>query len=153
MIFSKIAKVTVLTTVLTFEAFAVQGRENGSKNYDWDPLMDAITHVESRGDSRAVSGRSCGAMQITPILVQQCNIILKENTQELVGRAVHVSGVAEEVDKIAEGKTVYHMETLGRSKAATILLEPGEELKNTADITVQPMNLQQVFVAMCGKEA
>ena len=78
MIFSKIAKVTVLTTVLTFEAFAVQGRENGSKNYDWDPLMDAITHVERRGDSRAVSGRSCGAMQITPILVQQCNIILKE---------------------------------------------------------------------------
>ena len=78
MIFSKIAKVTVLTTVLTFETFAVQGRENGSKNYDWDPLMDAITHVESRGDSRAVSGKSCGAMQITPILVQQCNIILKE---------------------------------------------------------------------------
>ena len=78
MIFSKIAKVTVLTTVLTFEAFAVQGRENGSKNYDWDPLMDAIAHVESRGDSRAVSGKSCGAMQITPILVQQCNIILKE---------------------------------------------------------------------------
>ena len=78
MIFSKIAKVTVLTTVLTFVAFAVQGRENGSKNYDWDPLMDAITHVESRGDSRAVSGKSCGAMQITPILVQQCNIILKE---------------------------------------------------------------------------
>ena len=78
MIFSKIAQVTVLTTVLTFEAFAVQGRENGSKNYDWDPLMDAITHVESRGDSRAVSGKSCGAMQITPILVQQCNIILKE---------------------------------------------------------------------------
>ena len=78
MIFSKIAKVTVLTTVLTFEAVAVQGRENGSKNYDWDPLMDAITHVESRGDSRAVSGKSCGAMQITPILVQQCNIILKE---------------------------------------------------------------------------
>ena len=78
MIFSKIAKVTVLTTVLTFEAFAVQGRETGSKNYDWDPLMDAITHVESRGDSRAVSGKSCGAMQITPILVQQCNIILKE---------------------------------------------------------------------------
>ena len=78
MIFSKIAKVTVLTTVLTFETFAVQGRENGSKNYDWDPLMDAITHVESSGDSRAVSGKSCGAMQITPILVQQCNIILKE---------------------------------------------------------------------------
>ena len=87
------------------------------------------------------------------LFLDKGNIILKENTQELVGRAVHVSGVAEEVDKIAEGKKVYHMETLGRSTAATILLEPGEELKNTADITVQPMNLQQVFVAMCGKEA
>ena len=78
MIFSKIAKVTVLTTVLTFGSFAANARDNGSKALDWDPLMDAITHVESRGDSRAVSGRSCGAMQITPILVQQCNMILKE---------------------------------------------------------------------------
>jgi hypothetical protein len=78
MYFSKIAKVTVLTTVLTFGSFAANARDNGSKAFDWDPLMDAITHVESRGDSRAVSGRSCGAMQITPILVQQCNMILKE---------------------------------------------------------------------------
>ena len=87
------------------------------------------------------------------LFLDKGNIILKENTQELVGRTVHVSGVAEEVEKIAEGKKTYHMETLGRSKAATVMLEPGEELKNTADITVQPMNLQQIFVAMCGKEA
>lgn len=39
--------------------------------------MDAITQVESEGDSRAVSGNSCGAMQITPILVEDCNAILK----------------------------------------------------------------------------
>ena len=87
------------------------------------------------------------------LFLDKGNIILKENTQELVGRTFHVSGVAEEVDKIVENKKTYHMETLGRSKAATVMLEPGEELKNTADITVQPMNLQQIFVAMCGKEA
>ena len=87
------------------------------------------------------------------LFLDKGTIILKENTQELVGRTVHVSGVSEEVDKIMEGKKTYHVETIGRSKAATVMLEPGEELKNSADITVQPMNLQQVFVAMCGKEA
>ncbi len=87
------------------------------------------------------------------LFLDKGNIILKENTQELVGRTVHVSGVSEEVDKIMEGKKTYHVETIGRSKAATVMLEPGEELRNTADITVQPMNLQQIFVAMCGKEA
>ena len=87
------------------------------------------------------------------LFLDKGDIILKENTQELVGRTVHVSGVSEEVDKIIEGRKAYHVETIGRSKAATVMLEPGEELKNSADITVQPMNLQQIFVAMCGKEA
>ena len=40
--------------------------------------MEAIIHVESRGDAKAVSGNSCGAMQITPILVKECNNILKK---------------------------------------------------------------------------
>ena len=87
------------------------------------------------------------------IFLDKGQVILKENTQELVERVVHVSGKEEEVDAICEGRKVYHVEKIGRSKAATVMLEPGEELKNTADITVQPMNLQQIFVAMCGKEA
>lgn len=40
--------------------------------------MDAIIKVESEGNPRAVSGNSCGAMQITPILVKECNNILKK---------------------------------------------------------------------------
>ena len=40
--------------------------------------MDAIIEVESEGDPRAVSGNSCGAMQITPILVKECNNLLKK---------------------------------------------------------------------------
>ena len=40
--------------------------------------MDAIIYVESRGDAKAVSGNSCGVMQITPILVKECNNILKK---------------------------------------------------------------------------
>ncbi len=45
--------------------------------FDWNPVMDAIIQVESEGNPRAVSGNSVGAMQITPILVKDCNNILK----------------------------------------------------------------------------
>ena len=40
--------------------------------------MDAIIQVESEGNPNAVSGKSVGAMQITPILVKDCNDILKK---------------------------------------------------------------------------
>lgn len=40
--------------------------------------MDAIIQVESEGNPKAMSGNSCGAMQITPILVKECNSILKK---------------------------------------------------------------------------
>ena len=39
--------------------------------------MDAIILVESEGNPNAVSGNSVGVMQITPILVKDCNDILK----------------------------------------------------------------------------
>ena len=40
--------------------------------------MDAIIQVESEGNPKAVSGNSVGVMQITPILVKDCNQILKK---------------------------------------------------------------------------
>lgn len=40
--------------------------------------MAAIIQVESNGRSNAKSGNQCGAMQITPILVRECNNILKK---------------------------------------------------------------------------
>ena len=40
--------------------------------------MDAIIQVESEGNPNAVSGNSVGVMQITPILVKECNDILKK---------------------------------------------------------------------------
>ena len=47
-------------------------------SFDWNPVMDAIIQVESDGNPRAVSGNSVGVMQITPILVKECNDILKK---------------------------------------------------------------------------
>ena len=50
--------------------------KQGSK-FDWSPVIDAIIEVESEGNADAVdkSGKSCGIMQITPILVKECNRI------------------------------------------------------------------------------
>lgn len=78
MYFSKIAKVTLFTAIITLSSMSSIARENTYKRFNWGPLMDAITQVESEGNSRAVSGNQCGAMQITPVLVEDCNAILKK---------------------------------------------------------------------------
>lgn len=86
------------------------------------------------------------------IMLDKGKIILKENTVELLDRARHISGMAEAVDKVMEGRETYRPEKLGRSKGVTVLLKQGETLESDAEMSVQPMSLQQVFVAMCGKE-
>lgn len=62
---------------MPFAVYA-EGSQPTTENFDWEPVMDAIIQVESEGNSRAVSGNSVGAMQITPILVAECNNILKQ---------------------------------------------------------------------------
>lgn len=74
-----IRKVLVTLFILTTSSNAFAG-ENGAgrSGFNWNPVMDAIIEVESEGNPRAVSGNSCGAMQITPIMVEECNNILKK---------------------------------------------------------------------------
>ena len=85
------------------------------------------------------------------IMLDKGNVILKENTQELLGRARHISGLAENVDRASAGLLTFHEETMGRSKGVTVLLKEGEKIEGGTELSVQPMNLQQVFVALCGK--
>lgn len=61
--------------------FAATNEKNSSK-FDWNPVMDAIIQVESEGNPKAVSGNSCGAMQITPIMVKECNEILRRRNSK-----------------------------------------------------------------------
>ena len=49
-----------------------------TSGFDWSPVMEAIIQVESEGNPNTVSGNSVGVMQITPILVKECNEILKK---------------------------------------------------------------------------
>lgn len=82
MVLSKIAKGVFLAAFLTVTNLEIPARNSETKAFDWGPLMDAITQVESEGDSRAVRGKSCGAMQITPILVEDCNAILRKRGEK-----------------------------------------------------------------------
>lgn len=65
----------------TFSAFAGNNLDSdavdSSQSDYWENVMNAIIQVESSGNSKAKSGSSVGAMQITPLLVAECNNILR----------------------------------------------------------------------------
>ena len=65
-----------ILTLMPIQAGAANENDN-SEQFDWSPVMEAIILVESEGNPNAVSGNSVGAMQITPILVRECNNILQ----------------------------------------------------------------------------
>ena len=44
---------------------------------NWNRVMEAIIQVESNGNPKAVNGDQVGCMQIRPIMVKDCNRILK----------------------------------------------------------------------------
>lgn len=87
------------------------------------------------------------------IILHEGRIVYEGNTQDFVDSACYVSGKAEEVDAATEGLETHHPETLGRSKGVTVFLKEGQAVDESRDVTVQPVNLQKAFVALCGEEA
>lgn len=55
-----------------------------SKSFDWTKVIDAIIQVESEGNAKARNkkGDCAGIMQITPVLVKDCNRILKDRNEK-----------------------------------------------------------------------
>lgn len=86
------------------------------------------------------------------IMIKKGELLCKENTQDLLERAYRVSGLAETVDEVTKGLDCYHPEKTGRSKAVTVLLREGQSLPQNPDVTIQSVNLQNLFVALCGIE-
>lgn len=87
------------------------------------------------------------------IVLDKGRILLKENTQELIYRARYVTGLAGEVDAAVAGMECHHTESMGRSKGVTVLLQEGQQIDRQYDVTVQPLSLQRIFVALCEEEA
>ncbi|MCR5753525.1 MAG: ABC transporter ATP-binding protein [Acetatifactor sp.] len=87
------------------------------------------------------------------LIIDKGKLLLKENTVELLEKAVEVSGLSEVVDKAVNGLDIQCVETVGRRKHAVVLLKEDETIKEEYDVTVKPVGLQDLFVAMCGNEA
>ena len=72
----------IVFMILLANPYSALAAGNGSRmttsNFDWSAVMDAIIVVESNGNHRATNGNQVGAMQITPICVADCNVILKQ---------------------------------------------------------------------------
>lgn len=70
----------ILLIAMIVPSSALAGNKGGTKKssrVDWNPVMEAIIQVESEGNRFAKSGHQVGAMQITPIMVKECNRILE----------------------------------------------------------------------------
>lgn len=71
-------KKLILTCLMSILVLTANAQTN--QGYDWSKIMNAIIQVESRGNAKAhnPNGDCAGILQITPILVKQCNIWLKD---------------------------------------------------------------------------
>lgn len=77
---NKTFKVLMVSFVLmlSMPAVTLAGGKAKARKVNWEPVMNAIIQVESNGKAHAKNGNQCGPMQITPIMVRECNNILKE---------------------------------------------------------------------------
>ena len=87
------------------------------------------------------------------IILHEGKILIQGNTQAFVDSARYVSGKAEDVDAAVKDLEVHHTDIIGRSKGVTVFLKPGQTVDESYDVSVQTVNLQQAFVALCGEEA
>ena len=64
---------------MTMVSLSLNAKTN-DKTFDWTEVINAIIKVESNGNTNAVNGNgSCvGILQITKVLVKECNNILRE---------------------------------------------------------------------------
>ena len=69
---NKVLKTVILVALLNCSTFCM------AKKQDLNRLITAIATVESELNEKAVSGDCAGYLQIRPILVKECNDILKK---------------------------------------------------------------------------
>ncbi len=84
------------------------------------------------------------------IIVKKGDILLKENTEELLERIRHISGKTEDVDALTKGLHVVSQSVIGRRKEVTVLLEQGQDVQPAQEVTINNVSLQNAFLALCG---
>ena len=136
----------------TFMDEPVAGLDVVMRDYFYHKLMEEYTET---GRTFVISTHiieEATDLMEEVVMIKNGEVLLKENTQELLERSYHVSGLAEVVDQATEGYERHHEEKMGRSKSVTILLEEGQKLPEGYDVTIQALNLEKLFVSLCGME-
>ena len=85
------------------------------------------------------------------IILDEGRILENSPTEELVDQFRYISGREDEVDRVCAGLEVLSVHQMGRHK--TVAVRGGGvklEAARQADVDIAPMNLQNVFVALCG---
>lgn len=85
------------------------------------------------------------------IILDQGRILENCPTEELVDQFRYISGREDVVDQVCRGLEVLSTHQMGRHKTVAVR-GGGVKLQNAlqSDVDVSPMNLQNVFVALCG---
>lgn len=85
------------------------------------------------------------------IILDEGRILENAPTEELVDQFRYISGREDEVDRVCAGLEVLSVHQMGRHKTAAVR-GSGVKLEEArrADVDIAPMNLQNVFVALCG---
>ena len=85
------------------------------------------------------------------IILDEGRILENAPTDELIDQFRYVSGRDDEVDRVCNGLQVLSVHQMGRHKTVAVR---GDAVKLAGtlegDVDVTPMNLQNVFVALCG---
>jgi len=84
------------------------------------------------------------------ILKDKC-VYLKENTVELLDKCRYVSGLEEDEKNAVDGCKIINEEHIGRSYAVTVMQDGDGKIKAVQHVTVQPVSLQNLFIAICGQ--
>ncbi|MGG6544377.1 UNVERIFIED_CONTAM: lytic transglycosylase domain-containing protein [Prevotella sp. 15_C9] len=76
----RIFRSTIIAILMIFIPQFVEAADTEVANsgFNWTPVLNAIIQVESKGNARAVNGPHVGILQISPILVSECNRILRK---------------------------------------------------------------------------
>lgn len=72
----------IFKLVLTILLCCTTGSAAFSQSFNWTKIINAIAQVESNNNPKAVGGGgSVGLLQITPVLVKDCNKILQKQNK------------------------------------------------------------------------
>ena len=68
----------VMALFVPMAMVAQTSKTEAKSTFDWEPVMNAIIQIESRGRTDVTNGRYAGCMQIAPVLVNAVNNMLKK---------------------------------------------------------------------------